>query len=95
MTSTKDIAPVRETQVPEWEHIAVGGNNEKERITPAPRRSVRGAALAKLDSVLPPYKKYIGLSRKTFLWVLLAIVLALLVLIIGLAVGLSQKSRYV
>lgn len=94
MTSSRDIAQVKETQVPEWEHIAVSRVSEKQDITSTRRESIRTVLVTKLDSILPPNRKYIGLSRKALLWTLLAISLALLILIVGLAAGLSQKSRY-
>jgi hypothetical protein len=48
----------------------------------------------KLDSTMPPHKKYLGMKRNVFLLVLLVALLALLALVIGLAVGLTQKSKY-
>lgn len=43
------------------------------------------------DRILPPHKRYLGRSRRTFLIALLVAFLCLLALIIGLAVGLSRK----
>ncbi|KAL2350590.1 RlpA-like double-psi beta-barrel-protein domain-containing protein-containing protein, partial [Cryomyces antarcticus] len=46
------------------------------------------------DSVLPPHKSYLGLSRRVFLILLAAAVVLVVVLIIGLAVRLTRKSKY-
>lgn len=46
----------------------------------------------RLDRILPPHKRYLGRSRRTFLITLLVAFICLLALIIGLAVGLSKKS---
>ncbi|OQO02677.1 hypothetical protein B0A48_12206 [Cryoendolithus antarcticus] len=95
MASTEQpLPPTKETQLPEWEHE----HGDAHVAPPAKRRSRRvgggGAGVsAKLDRVLPPHRRYLGMSRKLFLIVLLAVILALLVLIIGLAAGLSRKSK--
>ena len=84
----------QDTQVPEWEHEAGrdSGNERGEKSSP---RTQTGASFkAKFDTILPSHRKYLGLSRKLFLYVLLG-ALVLLILIIGLAAGLSNKSRYV
>jgi len=74
--------------VPEWEHTGATADNGS--TTRAPGSTFR----QKLDSAMPPHKKYLGMRRNVFLLVLLAAILALLALVIGLAVGLTQKSRY-
>ncbi|SMR51686.1 unnamed protein product [Zymoseptoria tritici ST99CH_3D1] len=87
----------KETQLPEWEHVAAaGGTDGKVTHNTLPPRggSKRAMASAKLDSVMPPHRKYVHLSRKTFLIALGVALLALLVLIIGLAAGLSSGSSY-
>jgi hypothetical protein len=78
----------KEVEVPEWEHTGAATDNGT--VTRAPGSTLR----QKLDSTMPPHKKYFGMKRNVFLLVLLAAVLALLALIIGLAVGLTQKSKY-
>lgn len=85
-------ANTKETAVPEWEHIATAQHEDR---TIRPRSSLQDTLEAKLNTLLPKHKKYLGLRRNAFLIVLLIAVLALLVLIIGLAAGLSQGSRYV
>jgi hypothetical protein len=47
----------------------------------------------RFDCVLPPYKRYFGRSRRTLLIALAVLFLFLLGLIIGLAVGLTRKSK--
>jgi hypothetical protein len=88
MTSTEAPAASHEkaVEIPEWENAAVNGGANGAKKTNRPGRSF------KLDSVLPAHKKYLGMSRKLFLIVLLAIFLAILALIIGLAVGLTHKK---
>ena len=85
--------PDKEVQVPEWEHSGTlkdGAEQKSKR-----RGTASGGISAKLDSVLPPHRRYFGRSRKTFLWILLALLLAVLALIIGLAVGLTKRSMLV
>lgn len=57
-----------------------------------------GAGLAwtisdRFDRLLPPHRRYLGRSRRTFLIALLVVFVCLLALVIGLAVGLSNKSK--
>ena len=80
----------KEIQIPEWENAAV--NNTRSDGAGA-RHLTKGGLSQRFNSILPPHRRYLGLSRKVFLLVLLAVVLALLALIIGLAVGLSKRSR--
>lgn len=75
--------------------------------TQGQQRAVRGGVLAggalgsaisrRLDNFLPPHKRYLNnrISRRTLLIIILAAFLSLLALIVGLAVGLSGKYRYV
>ncbi|KAF2748795.1 hypothetical protein M011DRAFT_466567 [Sporormia fimetaria CBS 119925] len=46
----------------------------------------------RFDRVLPPHKRYLGRSRRTFVIALVALLLILLALVVGLAVGLTNKS---
>lgn len=81
----------KQIQIPEWENAAVNKNSEGLGVSARPRKPFKATFSSKLDSILPPYRRYAGLSRNVFLWVLLA----LLALIIGLAVGLTEHSKYV
>ena len=75
--------------MPEWEHTH---NSENAGAATQPA----GPTLKqRFDTTMPPHKKYLGLKRSVFLLALLAAILALLALIIGLAVGLTQTSKYV
>ena len=47
----------------------------------------------RFDRILPPHRRYFGRSRRTLLIALLVAFVCLLASIIGLAVGLSKKSR--
>ena len=49
----------------------------------------------RFDRVLPPHKRYFGRSRRVLLIAIGVIFILLLALIIGLAVGLSKKSKYI
>ncbi|KAM0708593.1 hypothetical protein Q7P35_005245 [Cladosporium inversicolor] len=73
----------KEVEVPEWEHTAAGP------VTHSAKPSLK----EKFDTAMPPHKRYLGMKRNIFLLALLAAFLALLALIIGLAVGLTQKSK--
>lgn len=77
----------KEVEVPEWEHTH--SSNSAAAATQPARPSLK----EKFDNAMPPHKKYLGMKRNIFLIALLAIFLALLALIIGLAVGLTQKSK--
>lgn len=76
----------KEVEVPEWEHT---NGSSSAPVTQPARPSLR----EKFDTAMPPHKKYLGMKRNIFLLALLAIFLALLALVIGLAVGLTQKSK--
>ena len=86
---TQVPAAEKQYQVPEWEHTHAREANGAAKPAAAPRATFA----SKFDAAMPAHRRYLGMSRKIFLWVLLAVILALLALIIGLAVGLS-KSRY-
>ena len=79
--------------MPEWEHIAAKEHGAQNKANGQPRASTKEVLQRKLDTIMPPHKKYIGLRRDIFLLVLLGAFLALLALIIGLAAGLSSSSR--
>ncbi|RMY96891.1 hypothetical protein D0864_05008 [Hortaea werneckii] len=72
----------KEIEIPEWEDAAVGHKTKGAAGGLIGSRSM-------LDRLLPPQKRYLGLKRKTFLWIILATSLCLLALIIGLSPGLG------
>jgi len=84
----------KEIQIPEWDNNAVNQSKDGNGAATTPQRAFRQGFSSRLDSVMPPHKRYLGLSRKIFLMALLAVLLALLALIIGLAVGLTEHSQY-
>ena len=55
--------------------------------------STRWAIADRFDRVLPPHKRYLGRSRRTFLICICVGFLALVALVIGLTVGLVKKHR--
>lgn len=63
---------------------------------PRQGQRVYGLISEKFDRAVPPNRKYLGKSRRTFLIILAVICLLLFVLIVGLAVGLTVgKKGYV
>lgn len=75
-----------------WDIPEEGQVRKKHRLGFA--SSATGWALAdRFDRVLPPHRRYLGRSRRTFLFIVLALFLCLLALIIGLAVGLTKSSK--
>ncbi|KAF2623665.1 hypothetical protein BU25DRAFT_375352 [Macroventuria anomochaeta] len=109
MIPRKEIArkelPSKEVEEPSPAHLKEirTGNTATRRDTPEEGQSKRkrihlgagaGWALSdRFDRILPPHKQYVGRSRRTFLVALLVAFVCLLALIIGLAVGLSKKSK--
>jgi len=90
----KAAAENKEIEIPEWNDAAVKKDGTSAGAGTTPGRSSKRTLSHRLDAILPPHKRYVGLSRNVFLWVLLAVFLALLVLIIGLAAGLSAHHKY-
>lgn len=75
-----------------WENPEEGATKRR-HIHLGMGASTTGWAISdRFDRVLPPHKRYLGRSRRTFLIVLIVAFLCLLALIIGLAVGLTKKS---
>ncbi|KAI7474518.1 hypothetical protein KC357_g5162 [Hortaea werneckii] len=66
----------KEIEIPEWDNAAVGHQKSDTAGRLTGTRSL-------LDRLLPPQKRYLGLKRKTFLWIILATFLCLIALIIG------------
>jgi hypothetical protein len=92
--SPKEPLPVHTQgkQIPGWDIPEDG--------TPKPSRLGLGASATgwaisdRFDRLLPSHKRYLGRSRRTFLICLAVISLLLVGLIIGLAVGLTKRSKY-
>ncbi|CAK4033385.1 hypothetical protein FE78DRAFT_145509 [Lecanosticta acicola] len=86
----------KEIQMPEWEHIAAqqdGGKVEGGEGAQRGHIPLKTRVVGVLDKIVSPHRTYFGRRRRTFLLVLLGIFLALLVFIIGLAVGLSHRGN--
>ncbi|MCJ1333233.1 hypothetical protein MMC10_009927 [Thelotrema lepadinum] len=79
------------TQLPEWETPNNGVTKEAPygKTTSSSRFQLRPL----LDRHMPPHKRYLGLRRRLFLLVLACIIIALLALIVGLAVGLTLRNK--
>lgn len=76
---------------PDWE-VPEEGKSRKQRFRFG--GAATGWAITdRIDRILPPHRKYLGRSRRTFLIAILVVFLLLLALVIGLAVGLSNKSK--
>lgn len=55
--------------------------------------STRWAIADRFDRVFPPYKRYVGLTRRNFLLLVVAVVLAVIALAVGLGVGLNNNHK--
>lgn len=86
--STSSTHATKEIQIPEWDEAAKQ-TGARSVFQPS---QLRSSVSRKLDAVLPPHRKYLGRTRKTFLIILIAIFFCLLALIIGFAVGLSSHK---
>ena len=83
---------IEEFHLPEWETTARHRGEKPAHTDHKPSVIERGFIV--LDRVIPRHKTYFGFSRKIICIALLVIFLVLLALILGLAIGLSKKSRY-
>jgi hypothetical protein len=89
---SKEAPPAYMNNGPDWEVPLEGRKPSRFRIGAG---ATRGPTFAdRFDSILSPHKRYLGRSRRTFLIIIGVIFLLILALIIGLAVGLSHKSKY-
>lgn len=91
MQNSKDQDGVGEFYLPEWETTA--RHREEEHKGAAHEQTFKDKARAQFNHFIPAHRKYCGVSRKIACIILLVVSLAVLVLIIGLAAGLSHKSR--
>ncbi len=95
-------------QVPEWEGapplaskpgffsvkrpLFASLASSKEAQAGLPSQAPRPSLKERFDRAFPPYRTYLGRSRRTVLLVLLAIFLCLLALALGLGIGLGRKK---
>lgn len=83
---------IEEFRLPEWETTARHRGEKHAETDQKP--SVRERAFVFFDRIIPGHRKYFGFSRR-FICIALAIAfLVILALILGLAIGLSKRSRY-
>ena len=82
---------VQEFQLPEWETTA--RHRGKTQVPAGHKWSMKERVLLLFDSVMPRHKKYFGFTRKIACIAILTGLLILLALILGLAIGLSRRSR--
>ena len=80
-------------QVPEWEHIAAQKEAGTAVAAPAANTTPGTSWRTQFDARMAPHRRYFGMSRKLFLLVLVGVTIALLALVIGLAAGLTGKSK--
>lgn len=78
--------------IPEWEHNTTSRNEIGKSANNTTSAGHRTNLRSKLDIWMPPQRRYIGLRRRTFMIIALCVIIALLALIIGLAVGLTKRS---
>lgn len=92
MENRKDQGNVEEFHLPEWENTARhrGGR----QVQTGQKSGAREQVFLLFDRVVPGHRKYFGFSRKIACTALLVLFVISLALILGLAIGLSRKSRY-
>ena len=92
MENHKAQGDVEEFHLPEWETAA--RHRGKKQSQTDQKFSVKERGYLVLDRVMPSHTRYFGFSRKVVCIATLLAFLILLALILGLAIGLSKKSRY-
>ena len=85
--------PPKSMRVLGWEISARRATPAAPDSIPTSRRGRFAGFSANLDRAIPPNRRYLGRSRRTFLLVVGIILLLLLGLVIGLAVGLTIGKR--
>ena len=84
---------VHEFHLPEWETTA--RHRGETRVPTGQKSSVKERVALLYEGLMPAHRKYFGFSRKIACIAILVGLLILVALILGLAIGLSRKSRYV
>lgn len=80
--------------LPEWETTSRHRGEKPPARTFTPWGRSKARIAASFNFLMPPKRRYCGLSKKTTYIILFIVLLAIIALIIGLAVGLSNRSRY-
>ena len=84
-----------EFHLPEWETTARHRGEKPAHTNGTDHKpSVIERGFMVLDRVVPRHRTYFGFSRKIICTVATVAFLVLLALILGLAIGLSKRSRY-
>jgi len=92
MEDSKQQDAVSEHNLPEWETTA---RHRGEKQPPTARPGLKHRVVEAFERAMPAHQRYCGLTRKVAYIVIRAIVVVILILIIGLAAGLSEHSRSV
>lgn len=58
-------------------------------------KNIKAQVLSSFDRCMPPHRRYCGLRRKFASTILFVMSIIILALILGLAIGLTRRSRYV
>lgn len=93
MTSTTHSPQAMDNkiEVPEWEHTITSPQTGNESST---GKSAIATFKQKMDSKFPPHRKYLGMRRSILLVVVTGSVLAITVLVLGIALGLAHHAKY-
>lgn len=83
------------TQLPDWETPVGYQGTEPAKSSTSPFSKLSSSLSASYNRVLPPHATYTPakLKRKSFVLALLGLFLALLALILGLSIGLTQRDK--
>ena len=90
----KPLPTAIKSQLPEWETPNPHTRNAEKPTLRQEWHDLKSSCSTTFNRLLPPHRRYLGLSRKVFCIGLLAISIALLALILGLSIGLSTSNRY-
>ncbi|KAL1296914.1 hypothetical protein AAFC00_004525 [Neodothiora populina] len=98
--SAQAPASTQQPSIPEWDqNAAVAAAASAAKTEPDGYATGGGHALVakqsirnRFDALLPPHRTYLGLRRRWFLVAVLGVFLAIIALVIGLAVGLTQHN---
>lgn len=92
MENAKAQENVEEFHLPEWETTARHSGGKQ--VQTGQNSTARGRVFLVFDRVMPGHRRYFGFSRKIACLAILVVFSILIALMLGLAIGLSQKSRY-
>ncbi|KAL8377378.1 hypothetical protein RB595_008182 [Gaeumannomyces hyphopodioides] len=84
--------PLARDEAPAAVGLAEQEPASSDKVATAGAGATRSSRWARLDAVMPPDRRYLGMRRRVFLVAAATLLLLLLALIIGLAVGLSARK---